>query len=202
MACRALLRRRTVEDQAQGVPHSLVRTSFIRILPFVTDWVNSGTAPPATPGAAPAGGLVEGLAWAAPASTALLTDHYELTMLQAALDSGAASRRAVFEVFARHLPHGRRYGVVAGTGRLLDAIEHFRFGPAEIEFLRESRVVDEATPSYRSSYRFGGNIWGYAEGDVYFSRPPILVGEGTFGEARPLETVLLSVLNPHCAGAS
>src|SRR5271157_1737690 len=50
--------------------------------------------------------------------TALLTDHYELTMLQASLRSGAADRRAVFEVFARHLPHGRRYGVVAGTGRL------------------------------------------------------------------------------------
>ena len=55
--------------------------------------------------------------------TALLTDQYELTMLQASLRSGAADRRAVFEVFARHLPHGRRYGVVAGTGRLLDAID-------------------------------------------------------------------------------
>ena len=63
------------------------------------------------------------------ASTALLTDHYELTMLTAALRSGAAGRRAVFEVFARHLPNGRRYGVVAGTGRLLDALERFRFGP-------------------------------------------------------------------------
>src|SRR5215472_2948985 len=52
--------------------------------------------------------------------TALLTDHYELTMLQGSLRSGAAHRRAIFEVFARHLPHGRRYGVVAGTGRLLE----------------------------------------------------------------------------------
>src|SRR6516225_7579208 len=75
--------------------------------------------------------------------TALLTDHYELTMLQASLRSGAAGRRAVFEVFARHLPHGRRYGVVAGTGRLLDAIERFRFGPEELSFLRDSRIVDE-----------------------------------------------------------
>src|SRR5258708_10420882 len=140
MACRALLRPRTVEDQAQRVPHSLVRTSLIRSLPFVTDSVNSGTAPPATPGAAPAGGLVEGLAWAAPASTALLTDHYELTMLQAALDSGAASRRAVFEVFARHLPHGRRYGVVAGTGRLLDATPPPPSPPPPLQLPRHSRV--------------------------------------------------------------
>jgi len=123
-------------------------------------------------------------------------------MLQAALHSGAASRRAVFEVFARHLPHGRRYGVVAGTGRLLDAIEQFRFGPAEIEFLRESRVVNEATLSYLASYRFCGDIWGYAEGDVYFPGSPIVVVEGTFAEAVLLETVILSILNHDCAVAS
>ena len=81
-------------------------------------------------------------------SAALLTDHYELTMLEAALGSGAAHRRAVFEVFARHLPQGRRYGVVAGTGRVLDALEEFRFGEQEIEFLRRARVVDERTLAY------------------------------------------------------
>ena len=134
--------------------------------------------------------------------TALLTDHYELTMLQAALHSGAAHRRAVFEVFARHLPHGRRYGVVAGTGRLLDAIERFRFGPEELSFLRDSGIVDETTLRYLASYRFGGNIWGYAEGDVYFPGSPILVVEGTFAEAVILETVVLSILNHDCAIAS
>ncbi len=135
-------------------------------------------------------------------TTALLTDHYELTMLQAALRSGAASRRAVFEVFARHLPHGRRYGVVAGTGRLLDALERFRFGPDELSFLRDNRIVDDATLQYLSSYRFSGNIWGYAEGDVYFPGSPILVVEGTFAESVLLETVVLSVLNHDCAIAS
>ncbi|HEY3878310.1 MAG TPA: nicotinate phosphoribosyltransferase [Trebonia sp.] len=135
-------------------------------------------------------------------TTALLTDHYELTMLQAALRSGAASRRAVFEVFARHLPHGRRYGVVAGTGRLLDAVERFRFGPDELSFLRESQVVDETTLQYLSSYRFSGNIWGYAEGDMYFPGSPILVVEGTFAESVLLETVVLSILNHDCAVAS
>ena len=134
--------------------------------------------------------------------TALLTDHYELTMLQAALHSGAAHRRAVFEVFARHLPHGRRYGVVAGTGRLLDAIERFRFGPEELSFLRDSGIVDKTTLRYLASYRFGGNVWGYAEGDVYFPGSPILVVEGTFAEAVILETVVLSILNHDCAIAS
>jgi nicotinate phosphoribosyltransferase len=134
--------------------------------------------------------------------TALLTDHYELTMLQAALRSGSASRRAVFEVFARHLPHGRRYGVVAGTGRLLDALERFRFGPDELSFLRENRIVDETTLQYLASYRFSGDIWGYAEGDVYFPGSPILVVQGTFAESVLLETIVLSILNHDCAIAS
>jgi len=135
-------------------------------------------------------------------STVLLTDHYELTMLQASLQSGAAERRAVFEVFARHLPHGRRYGVVAGTGRLLDAIERFRFGPADLEFLGDAGIVDSPTLAYLESYRFGGNIWGYSEGDCYFPGSPILVVEGTFAEAVLLETVTLSILNHDCAIAS
>jgi nicotinate phosphoribosyltransferase len=134
------------------------------------------------------------------ASTALLTDHYELTMLQAALRSGAAHRPAVFEVFARHLPHGRRYGVVAGTGRLLEAIEQFRFGQTELSFL--DGIVDAPTLAYLESYRFSGNIWGYAEGDCYFPGSPILVVSGTFAEAVLLETVCLSILNHDCAIAS
>ena len=138
----------------------------------------------------------------APSGTALLTDHYELTMLQAALRSGAASRQAVFEVFARHLPHGRRYGVVAGTGRVLDAVERFRFGPADLEFLGREGIVDSPTIAFLESYRFGGNIWGYPEGDCYFPGSPILVVEGTFAEAVLLETVALSILNHDCAIAS
>ena len=134
--------------------------------------------------------------------TALLTDQYELTMLQASLRSGAADRKATFEVFARHLPHGRRYGVVAGTGRLLDAIERFRFSPADLDFLGGAGIVDEPTLAFLESYRFRGNIWGYSEGDCYFPGSPILVVEGTFAEAVLLETVTLSVLNHDCAIAS
>jgi nicotinate phosphoribosyltransferase len=136
------------------------------------------------------------------ASTALLTDHYEITMLRAALRSGAAQRRSVFEVFARHLPHGRRYGVVAGTGRLIDAVQRYRFGPAELEFLGQAGVADEATLGFLESYRFSGDIWGYAEGDCYFPGSPILVVEGTFAEAVVLETLVLSILNHDCAIAS
>ena len=136
------------------------------------------------------------------ASTALLTDHYELTMLAGALRSGVASRRAVFETFARYLPHGRRYGVVAGTGRLLGALERFRFGQAELDFLHDSGVADEATLRYLESYEFTGDIWGYAEGDCYFPGSPILVVEAPFAEAVVLETLALSILNHDSAIAS
>ncbi|MFI0447187.1 nicotinate phosphoribosyltransferase [Actinomadura sp. 6N118] len=134
--------------------------------------------------------------------TALLTDQYELTMLQAALRSGTATRRAVFEVFARQLPAGRRYGVVAGTGRLLDAIEAFTFDAPALEFLTSRGIVDEPTAKWLEEYRFSGNIWGYAEGDCYFPNSPILVVEGTFAEAVLLETLVLSILNHDCAIAS
>ena len=66
-------------------------------------------------------------------SAALLTDRYELTMVDAALRDGTAHRESLFEAFARRLPDGRRYGVVAGTGRLLELIERFRFKDAELE---------------------------------------------------------------------
>ena len=83
-------------------------------------------------------------------STALLTDHYELTMLSAALKDGTAGRHCVFEVFARKLPPGRRYGVVAGTTRLVEAIAEFRFGPDELDFLRHTGVVDAPTADWLS----------------------------------------------------
>src|SRR5580704_15653307 len=142
------------------------------------------------------------LASTGPLETALLTDHYELTMLQGSLRSGAAHRRAIFEVFARHLPHGRRYGVVAGTGRLLEAIERFRFSPADLKFLGDAGIVDSPTLAFLESYRFSGNVWGYSEGDCYFPGSPIVVVEGTFAEAVLLETVTLSILNHDCAIAS
>src|SRR5699024_4033717 len=97
------------------------------------------------------------------ATTALLTDRYELTMLEASLQSGAAHRSSVFEVFARRLSGGRRYGVVAGTGRVLDAIAGFTFSDTEIRWLREHDVVSGETLEFLADYRFSGDIIGYGE---------------------------------------
>jgi nicotinate phosphoribosyltransferase len=125
---------------------------------------------------------------ASAASTALLTDRYELTMLQAALRSGAARRHSVFEVFTRRLPEGRRYGVTAGVGRVLDAVEAFRFGTPQLDWLSDQGVVDEATLGWLADYRFRGDIRGYGEGECYFPGSPVMVVEGSFAEAVILET--------------
>ncbi len=132
-------------------------------------------------------------------TTALLTDQYELTMVDAALKDGTADRRCVFEVFSRRLPDGRRYGVAAGLGRFLTALTEFRFGDDEIGFLRDRNVIDEGTARWLADYRFTGDVRAYREGEVFFPNSPVLQVEGTFAEAVVLETLALSVFNADSA---
>lgn len=134
-------------------------------------------------------------------TTALLTDLYELTMLEAARASGAADRHCVFEVFTRSLPKGRRYGVVAGTGRMLEAIADFRFDDADLRYLAKIDAVSDDTLEYLASYRFRGDVDAYEEGDLFFPGSPILRVEGSFADAVMLETVVLSILN-HDSGVA
>ena len=136
------------------------------------------------------------------ASTAFFTDRYELTMLDASLRSGTAHRESFFEAFARRLPNGRRYGVVAGTGRLLELITRFRFTDAELDWLRSGDVVHQSTLDWLADYRFSGDIWGYREGEAYFPGSPLLVVNASFAEGVILETLVLSVLNHDSAIAS
>ncbi|MCT9001451.1 nicotinate phosphoribosyltransferase [Microbacterium memoriense] len=137
-----------------------------------------------------------------PESTALLTDRYELTMLDAALRDGTAQRPCVFELFGRRLPGARRFGVVAGTGRLLRELREFRFGEDELRYLRDERIVSAETLTFLEGYRFSGSITGYREGELYFPGSPILTVEGTFAEAVVLETLALSIMNHDSAVAS
>jgi nicotinate phosphoribosyltransferase len=135
-------------------------------------------------------------------SAGLLTDHYELTMLSSWVTDGSVDHRAVFEAFARRLPEGRRYGMLAGLGRLLTLIEDFRFDADEVAWLRERGVINDATADYLHDFRFTGDVDGYREGDLYFPNSPILTVTGTLGECVLLETLVLSVLNHDTAIAS
>ncbi|MBX9921106.1 MAG: nicotinate phosphoribosyltransferase [Mycolicibacterium frederiksbergense] len=133
-------------------------------------------------------------------STALLTDKYELTMLAAALRDGSAHKRCTFEVFARRLPEGRRYGVVAGTGRFVEALAQFTFDPQTLAAV--SDFLDAGTLAYLSEFRFTGDVHGYPEGELYFPNSPVLSVRGSFAECVVLETLALSILNHDSAIAS
>jgi nicotinate phosphoribosyltransferase len=147
-------------------------------------------------------GGTDGSATIGSVTTALLTDRYELTMLSSALRDGSADRRCVFEVFARRLPDGRRYGVVAGTGRLIDAIADFTFDADTLVTLRGGGIIDDPAAEYLADYRFTGDIDGYPEGELHFPYSPVLTVTGTFAEAVVLETLVLSVLNHDSAVAA
>ncbi len=116
-------------------------------------------------------------------------------MLEASLHSGVASRMSSFEVFTRSLPAGRRYGVVAGVGRVTEAIADFKFDSEDIEYLESSGRFTKETLKYLSKFRFTGDIWSYEEGDVYFPFSPIMRVDAPFGQAILLETVILSIMN-------
>ncbi|MDP9436982.1 MAG: nicotinate phosphoribosyltransferase, partial [Actinomycetota bacterium] len=133
-------------------------------------------------------------------STALLTDRYELTMLDAALRQGVAGRRAVFEVFARRLPPGRRFGVVAGQGRLAGLLEHLRFGEPEVQAL--TGTVSPDALEWLAERHLGLEVSAYAEGETYAPGSPVLTVEGCFAEGLLFETLVLSVLNHDSAVAS
>jgi nicotinate phosphoribosyltransferase len=133
-------------------------------------------------------------------TVALLTDKYELTMLSAALRDGTAQRRTTFELFARRLPPGRRYGVVAGTGRLLEMLAQFTFDDVALDLLSE--FCDSDTLLFLRDFRFTGDIDGYAEGELFFPGSPVLSVHGTFAECVLLETLALSIFNHDAAIAS
>ncbi len=137
-----------------------------------------------------------------PYSPSLLTDRYELTMLNAFVTDGLVGHRAVFEAFARRLPPGRRYGVLAGLGRLVDLLERFTVTDAEADWLVEQGVVGEECAAYLRDFSFAGDVTAYREGDLYFPGSPVVTVEGTLGECVVLETLVLSVLNHDSAIAS
>ena len=132
-------------------------------------------------------------------STALLTDRYELTMLEAALRSGLAERRAVFEVFTRRLPTGRRFGVVAGQGRLSELLPEVCY---DDQALSGVAFLGDQARAWLRDRPLGVEVTAYPEGEVFVPGSPVATVSGCFGEGLLLETLVLSVLNHDSAVAS
>jgi nicotinate phosphoribosyltransferase len=135
-------------------------------------------------------------------STALLTDRYELTMLDASLHDGTATRPSVFEVFTRRLPAGRRYGVVAGLGRLVDSLARFHFDDDVLRWLEQERIVGADSLRWLERFHFSGDVHAYREGEIHVDGSPVLTVVAPFAEALVIETLVLSVLNHDSAIAA
>jgi nicotinate phosphoribosyltransferase len=126
--------------------------------------------------------------------TASYTDLYQLTMSQVYFLKGQKDHDAVFDYFFRKLPFEGGYALFAGLEDLLDVLEILSFDKTDLEFLANQGFHPDFI-SYLKNFRFKGNIYASAEGDVVFPIRPVLQVEGNIMEAQLIETILLNILN-------
>ena len=129
-----------------------------------------------------------------PLSTPLLTDLYQLTMLQAYFEQGM-TETAVFELFVRKLPAGRNFLVAAGLEQALDFVQHLRFGDEELEWVERSKLFRPAFLRELARLRFTGDVDAIAEGTVFFPNEPLLRVTAPMPQAQLLETRLLNLVH-------
>ena len=129
--------------------------------------------------------------WIDDASAALLTDVYELTMLQAYHAEGM-SDRAVFSLFFRRLPHGRNYLLACGLDDVLRYLENLRFTPEALDYLRRGQGFREDFLAWLADFRFSGDVWAPPEGTPVFPNEPLLEIEAPISEAQLPETYVMN----------
>jgi nicotinate phosphoribosyltransferase len=128
------------------------------------------------------------------AASPLLTDLYQLNMIQAYLDHGE-TQTAVFEFFVRKLPAGRGFLVAAGLEQALDFLEHLRFSPEELDWLKTTGRFENELLDYLAALRFTGDVQAMPEGTVFFANEPILRVTAPLPEAQLVETRLINILH-------
>ena len=127
-------------------------------------------------------------------TSALLTDLYQLNMIQAYLDHGE-TKTAVFEFFVRTLPARRGFLVAAGLEQALDYLENLRFSEAEIEWLRSTGRFGKNLLDYLADFRFSGDVHAMPEGTVFFAGEPILRVTAPLPQAQFVESRLINILH-------
>jgi len=128
-----------------------------------------------------------------PATSALLTDLYQLNMMQAYLDRGE-TKTAVFEFFVRKLPRDRGFLIAAGFEQVLEFLEGLRFAPEELDWLARSGRFGKNLLDYLAGLRFTGDIHAMPEGTVFFADEPILRVTAALPEAQLIETRAINLL--------
>ena len=128
-----------------------------------------------------------------PATSALLTDLYQLNMMQAYLDRGE-TKTAVFEFFVRKLPRDRGFLIAAGLEQVLEFLEALRFTPEELDWLAASGRFDKNLLDYLAGLRFTGDIHAMPEGTVFFADEPIVRVTAALPQAQLIETRVINLL--------
>ena len=126
--------------------------------------------------------------------SALLTDLYQINMIQAYLDHGE-TRTAVFEFFVRNLPPRRGFLVAAGLEQALDYLEGLRFSAAEIDWLKSTGRFGKNLLDYLAEFRFTGDVHAMPEGTVFFANEPILRITAPMPQAQLVESRLINILH-------
>ncbi len=129
-----------------------------------------------------------------PENLSLLTDLYELTMMQGYFFHSPRSR-GVFDMFYRYQPFNGGYVVMAGLSPLLDALEGIRFGRGELEYLESQGIFKKEFLDYLSAFRFQGDVYSVREGTVVFPKEPVLRVQGSIMEAQLVESLVLNFIN-------
>ena len=124
----------------------------------------------------------------------LLTDLYELTMMQGYFKTGNKTR-VVFDMFYRENPCGNGYAVMAGLEQVIDYIKNLHFDKENIDYLRNLGIFDEDFLEYLNNFRFSGDIYAIPEGTVIFPREPLLKVIAPIMEAQLIETAILNIIN-------
>ena len=124
----------------------------------------------------------------------LLTDLYQLNMVQAYLDKDMTDT-AVFEFFMRKLPEDRHFYVAAGLEQALEHIQNLRFPPETIEWLADTGRFRQNFLDYLASFRFSGDVHAVPEGTVFFPNEPIIRVTAPLPEGQLLETGLINILH-------
>jgi nicotinate phosphoribosyltransferase len=128
-----------------------------------------------------------------PAASALLTDLYQLNMLQAYLDRGE-TQTAVFEFFVRKLPAHRSFLLAAGLEQVLEFLETLRFAPDELDWLAKTGRFSKAFIDYLANFRFAGDVHAMPEGTAFFADEPILRVTAALPQAQLIETRVINLL--------
>ena len=125
----------------------------------------------------------------------LLTDFYELTMMQGYFKEKDANETVIFDAFYRNNPVGSGYSICAGLDQVIDYVKNLHFEKDDIDYLRTTGMFEEDFLEYLSNFHFSGDIYAIPEGSVIFPREPLVKIIAPIMEAQLIETALLNIIN-------